>query len=142
MVGDNNEDGIADASVSLRIPQFRNNELGIHAGTPITVRLSQPADSGHVKNGQTLHGTLVQPVGNASAGSPVELTVVASSAAGRMRSAGEMSLQVVRINGQNVLSQIITAEGQEGPKLTPDAAPARGTEAQVTPDKPLVLPAA
>jgi hypothetical protein len=85
---------------------------------------------------------LVAPVGGAPAGAPVELTVVAAAAAGQMTSAGELSLQVIRINGTTVLSEVVTATGEEGKKIIPDAAPERGTEAVFTPDKPLTLPAA
>lgn len=121
---------------------MRNNSLGIAAGTPIVVHLNQSVDSGHVQNGQVLKGTLIHAVGNAPAGSPVELTVVASAAAGQMSSAGELSLQITRINGSNALSQVITAQGKAGARLTADADPARGTEAQITADQQLTLPAA
>ena len=72
----------------------------------------------------------------------MELTVVAVAAAGQMSSQGELSLQVISIDGQSVLSDVITAEGKEGQKLLPDDAPSRGTEAVFTPDQPLTLPAA
>ena len=137
------EDGTMNAAaVRLNAAAFRNNTLGIAPGTPIAVRLKETVDSGHVKNGDTLRATLVDAVAGAPAGSPVELSVVSSAAAGRMKSAGEFSVQVVSINGSQVLSLIITAEGQEGQKLTADSAPERGTEAQLGPDQPVVLPAA
>lgn len=127
---------------SLGVATMRNNTLGIAPGTPIVVRLNQSVDSGHVQNGQVLHGTLVHAVGNAATGSPVELTVVSAAAAGQMFSAGELSLQVTRINGSNALSQIITAQGKVGPRPTADAIPERGTEAQLSVDQQLTLPAA
>ena len=117
------------------------NAYGIARGTPIHVRLQQPVDSGHAKNGQMLGGVLTAPAGSAPAGTPVQLTIVSVVAAGQMKSNGELSVQVVSINGQDVISDVITAEGQEGPKLLPDAAPGRGTEAVLTPDQPLTLPA-
>lgn len=129
-------------NASLPIVSMRNNTLGISPGTPIVVRLNQSVDSGHVKNGQTLKGTLVRAVGNAAAGSPVEITVITAAAAGTMASAGELSLQVTRINGSNVLSKVITAQGKAGPRDAADADPARGTEATITKDQQLTLPAA
>lgn len=134
--------GTTTASASLPIAAMRNNALGIASGTPIVVRLNQSVDSGHVKNGQVLKGTLARAVGNAAAGSSVDITVVSAAAAGTMSSAGELSLQVTRINGNTALSQVITAQGKTGPRLTADADPARGTEAQITADQQLTLPAA
>jgi hypothetical protein len=134
-------DATAD-SASLPIAMMRNNALGIPSGAPIVVHLNQTVDSGHVHNGQILRGTLIHAIGDAPAGSPVEITVVSAAAAGQMSSAGELSLQVTRINGSSVLSQVITAQGKMGPRTTPDADPARGTEAQITVDQQLTLPAA
>jgi|GEM_PF-6949846 len=134
----NNSNTNDDAS--LPIVTMRNN-LGIKAGTPIQVRLEQAVDSAHAANGQRLHGKLIKAVGNAPAGSPVELTVVAVAAAGQMTSAGELSLQIVRINGQDELSEVITAQGKQGPRLTADAAPAKGTEASISPQQTLIFPA-
>ncbi len=118
-----------------------HNALGIAKGTPIHIRLRQPVDSGHAKNGDTVYGVLTAPVGGVPAGAPVQLTVVAVAAAGQMFSNGELSLQVVSVNGERVLSDVITAEGKEGAKIMPDDAPGRGTEAIFTPDQPLTLPA-
>ena len=58
-----------------------------------------------------------------------------------MSSNGELSLQVVSVNGERVISDVITAEGKEGAKILPDDAPGLGTEAIFTPDQPLTLPA-
>lgn len=136
-------DGAIDAgATTLPVARLRFNDLGLPAGTPIAVRLAETVDSGHVKNGDTLKGALEKPVGSMPAGTPVELTVVSAAAAGQMKSSGELSVQVVRIGGKEALSQVITAEGKEGAKLTADGAPERGTEAQLGPDQPLVLPAA
>ena len=121
--------------------QLTHNSLGIRSGTPIHVKLAQPVDSGHAKNGQMISGTLAAPLGSAPAGAPVKLTVVAAAAAGTMSSSGELSLQVISINGDPVLSDVITAEGKEGAKITADAAPERGTEAIFTPDEAITLPA-
>jgi len=137
-------DGIGSPNTSVSLPGIASfkNAPGITPGAPIHVRLQSSVDSGHAKNGDTLRGTLVEPIGEAPAGAPVELTVVATAAAGQMTSAGELSVQVIRINGVPVLSQVVTATGQEGKKVIPDAAPERGTEAILTPDKPITLPAA
>ena len=134
--------GVAANDATLPMVTMHRNALGIASGTPIVVRLNQSIDSGHVHNGQVLKGTLVRALGTAPAGSPVELTVVTAAAAGQMFSAGEISLQVTRINGSNALSQVITAQGKPGARETADAAPARGTEAQLTADQQLTLPAA
>ncbi|MEZ2347102.1 hypothetical protein [Terriglobus sp. RCC_193] len=132
--------GTASSGASLPIATMRNN-LGVAAGTPIEVHLDQAVDSAHAANGQRLHGKLVKAIGNAPAGSPVELTVVAVAAAGQMSSAGELSLQIVRMNGQDELSEVITVQGKQGLRLTADAAPAKGTEATVVPQQTLIFPA-
>lgn len=137
IVGSNSS---ANDDASLPIVIMRNN-LGIAAGTPIEIHLDQTVDSAHAANGQRLHGKLIKAVGNAPAGSPVELTVVAVAAAGQMSSAGELSLQIVRINGQDELSEVITAQGKQGSRLTADAAPAKGTEASISPQQTLIFPA-
>lgn len=85
---------------------------------------------------------LVEPFGKLPSGAPVNLTVVAAAAAGEIGSSGVLSLQVTSINGEQVLSQVITAEGREGQKLLPDDAPARGTEAVFSPDTTITVPAA
>lgn len=118
-----------------------HNTLGIASGAPIGVRLNAEIDSASAVNGQQLQGKLVKAAGTAPAGSPVELTVVAVAAAGRMFSAGELSLQIVRINGKDELSQVITMEGKQGARLTADAAPAQGTEASISPEQTLIFPA-
>ncbi|HEY9138582.1 MAG TPA: hypothetical protein VIM67_09940 [Terriglobus sp.] len=133
---------ITTDNASLPIAMMRNNALGIPSGAPIVVRLNQDVDSGHVHNGQVLQGTLIRAIGDAPAGSPVEITVVSAAAAGQMSSAGEISLQVTRINGSSALSQVITAQGKAGPRDVPDADPAPGTEAKITADQQLTLPAA
>lgn len=142
-VGDLDANGQPDDSIMLPgMPALLHNSLGIQPGTPIQVRVKAPVDSGHAKNGDMIQGTLVEPVGKVPAGAPVELTVVATAAAGQMTSVGELSVQIVRINGENALSQVITAMGQESKRDLADTAPKRGTEAILTPDKPLTLPAA
>lgn len=148
VLGDSNGDGLLDRnsrggdSAALPGIPMLHNALGIAAGTPISVRLQQVVESGHARNGDTVHAVLAQAVGKLPTGSPVSLTVVAAAPAGQLSSSGTLSLQVVSINGEQVLSQVITAEGKEGQKTLADDAPARGTEAVFTPDQPITLPAA
>ena len=68
--------------------------------------------------------------------------MVAATGAGQLFSYGVLSLQVVSIADRRILSDTISAQGNEGTKELPDAAPARGTEAIFTPDQPISLPAA
>ena len=119
-----------------------HNALGIAAGTPIHLRLQQTVDSGHTKNGDTVYGVLTEALGKLPSGAPVSLTVVAAAPAGDVGSSGVLSLQVVSINGEQVLSQVITAEGKQGQTLLPDAAPARGTEAVFAPETIITVPTA
>jgi hypothetical protein len=144
VTGQNDGSSISKDMQSSVLPgvPLPHNAYGITRGTPIHVRLQQAIDSGHARNGQMVRGVLTAPVGSAPAGAPVQLTVVSVAAAGQMTSNGELSLQVVSVNGEEVLSDVITAEGKVGAQLLPDGAPARGTEAVFTPDQPLTLPAA
>jgi hypothetical protein len=128
-------------SSTLDVPRPRN-ALGVPSGAKIQVKLKKPIDSGHAKNGDMLDAVLVAPLGKIAAGSPVKLTVVAAAAAGQMRDVGELSLQVISVNGQDLLSNVITAEGEEGKRILADDAPTRGTDAILTPDKTITLPAA
>lgn len=148
VIGDGDGDGILDRAArsgdSATLPGVTtpHNSLGIPAGTPILVRLETAVDSGRARNGDVLRGVLASALGKLPNGAPVILTVVAAAPAGQVGSGGVLSLQVTSINGERVLSQIVTAEGKEGTKLLPDDAPARGTEAVFTPDETVSLPAA
>lgn len=148
VLGDSDGDGTLDRfaigpdSAALPGITVLHNTLGIATGTAIQVRLQQTVDSGQAHNGDTLQGVLASPLGKVPSGAPVTLTVVAAAAAGQLSSSGVLSLQVVSVNGEQVLSQVITAEGQEGTKTLADEAPARGTEAVFTSDQPITLPAA
>ena len=116
-----------------------SDALGIRSGTPIRVRLRQPADSGHARNGDLLDAVLAEPVGGLPAGTPVQLTVVLSLRAGTINSYGELSIQVVSIANHRVLSEIVTALGKEGKKELADAAPSLGTDAGFTADQVITL---
>jgi hypothetical protein len=102
--------------------------------TPLHLRLNTAIDSGHLKNGQTIHATLTAPVtlsphGTLGAGTPVELTVVETLPAGRISSAGEFSLQVLRLGSLSVYTDTLTFRGKPGHKDLPDSAPTVGTDA-------------
>jgi hypothetical protein len=102
--------------------------------TPINIRLNNAIDSGRLQNGETVHATLAEPVtlspqGSLSAGTPAELTVVETLPAGRFDSAGEFSLQLLRIGTVSVYTDTLTYRGQPGHKDLPDSAPTVGTDA-------------
>jgi hypothetical protein len=100
----------------------------------VAVKLAAGVDSGSLKNGQTVAGTLtaaVPVVGGAAltAGTPVQLTVVETLPAGKIASAGEMSLQVLRVGSIGVFTDTQTFRGKPGHKDVADSAPQRGTDA-------------
>jgi hypothetical protein len=102
--------------------------------TAISVKLGRSIDSGRLKNGDTVEGTLVNPVtltpqGTLQAGSPVVLNVVETLPAGRIYAAGEFSLQLERVGSVGVYTDTMTYRGQPGHKDLPDSAPAVGTDA-------------
>jgi hypothetical protein len=95
-------------------------------------------DSGTSKNGDTVHGTLVQAVKDAKghvvpAGSKVEATVVSAAPAGTMQSAGVLSLQLTRVAGIGLVSDVAEFAGKEGHREVADANPEKGTEAKIDP---------
>ena len=118
------------------------NSLGLPSGTPIRVQLAQRADSGHLKNGDTVSATLSAPLAGLPIGTPVTLTVVQCARAGSLVSYGELSLQVTAIAGRPLLSTILTALGREGKREVADAAPTLGTEAEFAPNQDFSFPAA
>jgi hypothetical protein len=113
-------------------------------GTAIPVRLTEAIESGTLKNGTVVHATLAVPVklsaaaqaagtGSGSpslpAGSAVELSVIETVPADKIDSAGEMSLQLVRVGTMSVFTDTQTFNGKPGHKELPDSSPAKGTEA-------------
>lgn len=118
------------------------NSLGLRSGTPICIQLSSTADSGHLRNGDTVKATLQQPLAGLAKGTPVTLTVVQAARAGTLVSYGEISLQVTQIGTHDVLSDIVTALGKEGKKVIADAAPSIGTEAEFPAGQDFNFPAA
>ena len=65
------------------------------------------------------------------AGTAVMVTVVEASPAGMMESAGEFSIQVIKVGAVNVASLVVVRKGVEGKKELADSAPAKGTEAVI-----------
>ena len=123
-------DAAAEASPTSGIPKA----VYIPAHAELVVRLHQPVDSGHVRNGDMLEATLAAPVKASNgrvlpAGTRVGVTVLAVAAAGKFQSQGEMTLQVTQVGPVGVLTDAQTFFGQEGHKDLPDSAPAKGTEA-------------
>jgi hypothetical protein len=102
--------------------------------TAIHIRLGDAIDSGRLKNGETLHGTLAEtlslsPHGTVNPGTPVDLTVVETLPAGRLYAEGEFSLQLLQVGAIPVYTDTLTYRGQPGHKDLPDSAPAVGTDA-------------
>jgi hypothetical protein len=102
--------------------------------TAISVRLANAIDSGHLKNGDTVHATLtsavaLSPRGTLNAGTPAELTVVETQPAGRLYASGEFSLQLLRVGSVAVYTDTLTYRGKAGHKDLPDSAPQVGTDA-------------
>jgi hypothetical protein len=125
-------DAAAEASPTSGIPKA----VYIPAHAELAVRLHQPVDSGHVRNGDMIEATLAAPVKTSDGkvlpvGTRVGVTVVAVAAAGKFQSQGEMTLQVTRVGNVGVLTEAETFFGKEGYKELPDSAPAKGTEAVV-----------
>jgi hypothetical protein len=126
------DDAAAEASPTSGIPKG----VYIPAHAELAVKLHQPVDSGHLRNGDMIEATLAAPVrvsngGTLPAGTRVGVTVLAVAAAGKLQSRGELTLQVTHVGAVGVLSDAQTFFGQEGHKDLPDSAPAKGTEAAV-----------
>ncbi len=106
----------------------------IAAGTPLALRLLQSCNSATLKNGDTLAAVLSAPVklsggGSLPSGTKVGLSVETTVPAGKMESAGEFTLQVVRVGTIAVETETQDFKGKPGHKDLPDSAPAKGTEA-------------
>ena len=108
----------------------------IAVGTEIKMTLSEAVDSGSRMNGDKIQGTLAAPVRTSSwavlpQGAKVEGTVVSAAKAGLLTSGGILSLQLTRVGGVPIISDVVDFNGQEGHKDVADSAPAKGTEASV-----------
>ncbi len=114
----------------------------IKASTAVNVTLTQAVSSGVQRNGAMLEGVLAGPVTASDgrvmkAGTPVQVTVLSVAKAGMVQSAGVLSLQVVRVGGVAVTTDVLEFLGQEGHRDVADANPEKGTEAMVQAGAPL-----
>lgn len=126
------------------IPSASGRGASIVPHTEIAVKLGRSIDSGRLKNGEMVAGTLARPValspnGTLGAGTAAELTVVETLPAGRIYAAGEFSLQLERVGSVPVYTDTLTYRGQPGHKDLPDSAPAVGTDAGLSAGTELVF---
>jgi hypothetical protein len=150
-------DGAVEASPA---PEPKRTVVGsIAPGTALPITLSEAVDSGKLKNGSTLEATLTSAVpvklsgtqceGTCSgitvpAGAKVTVSVVGAVPADKISSAGEMSLQVMKVGEFSVYCDTQTFKGKEGHKDVADSAPDKGTDAMLAAGAALtfhVLPA-
>ncbi len=108
---------------------------GLKVGSPVSMQLSSPVNSGSFRNGDAVHGTLTAPVRTTggvllATGTTVDGTVVSAAKAGTMQSAGMLSLQLTRVGAVPVVTDVIDFNGQEGHKDVADSAPEKGSEAE------------
>jgi hypothetical protein len=123
-----------DAAVqSSPIPEPHPSGVWIAPHTAIPIALNEAVDSGKLHNGQMVHARLTASIPAHSktlpAGTPTELTVIATVPAGKLNAVGEFSLQLVSVGGVAVYADTLTFRGTPGPRLTADAIPAIGTDA-------------
>ena len=109
---------------------------GIVIGTEVKMTLTQDVSSGSQINGDKVYGTLTSPVRTTTgamlpSGAKVEGTVVSSARAGLVTSGGILSLQLTRVGGIAVITDVVDFNGKEGHKDVADSAPDKGTEAAV-----------
>ena len=130
-----NAPAVDDSMQSSPIPEPHPSGVWIAPHTAIPIALDEAIDSGKLKNGQTIPARLAAAVSahgkTFPAGTPVQLTVVATVPAGRMYQVGEISLQVLSVSGTPASTDTLTFRGKPGPRLTPDAVPALGTDASL-----------
>lgn len=131
-----------DASVtSSPIPPAPTGD-SILPGSQLQIQLSRALNSATAHNGDRVPGLLQAPVRTASghilpAGTAVTALVISAAPAGVVTSAGELSLQIVRVGSVPVFSNILERLGETGHRDMPDSAPAKGTEATVAAGVPL-----
>ncbi len=106
----------------------------IKVGSAISMQLSSSVDSGSFKNGDAVHGTLTAPVRTTAgvvlpAGTRIDGTVVSAAKAGTVESGGILSIQLTRVGGVPVVTDVVDFNGKEGHKDVADSAPDKGTEA-------------
>jgi hypothetical protein len=125
------------SAVSSPVPASRGG-LWIKPGTALSLQMDQPVSSGKHGNGTLVDGILLQPVRMANGallpkGTPVKATVLAAAPAGKIQSAGVLSLEVVRVGAVAVNTNVLEFTGQPGKADVADANPEKGTEAMVQP---------
>jgi len=135
---------VVDASTqSSPIPEPRPGNVWLAPHTAVPIALNEAIDSGKLKNGQTVPAHLAAVVAahgkTFPAGTPVELSVVETVPAGRMYPVGEISLQVLSVGGVAASTDTLTFRGQPGARLTPDAFPAKGTDASLARGEQLIF---
>ena len=126
--------GDASALASPVVPLPRGTAIAV--GSDIRMTLVQGVSSGTQMNGDKIHGTLAAPVRTTSGavlprGTVVDGTVVSSAKAGLVTSGGILSLQLTRVGGVAVITDVVDFNGQEGHKDVADSAPTKGSEAAV-----------
>lgn len=113
-------------------------------GTEVKVRISKPLNSGSAKNGMHVHAALDTPVKTSTGttlprGARVDATVVSAARAGIIQSGGLLTLQLTRVDGIAIITDVREFDGKEGHKDVADSNPGKGTEAVVAPDTVLTF---
>ena len=126
----------ADVAATSSPMEVQRRGLYLLPGTAISLRLAGPASSGTLHNGQLVDGKLLRPVRIAAGtvyptGTPVRVTVLSSAPAGKIQSAGVLTIQAVRVGPVAVITNVLEFDGKEGHKDVADAAPAKGSEAMI-----------
>ena len=126
----------ADVSAASSPVAGQSRGLSLKAGTELRVALSRTVTSGDMQNDQSVAGTLTAPVTVSGgrvlpAGTAVRATIVSAAAAGKISSAGLLSLEVDQVGGVPVNTDVLEFSGQDGRRDLADSAPAKGTEATV-----------
>jgi hypothetical protein len=108
----------------------------LKAGTALRVRLVKGLDSSKLHNGDNVTAKLMGAVRTSTGktiavGTNVTATVVSTVAAGKISSAGELSLQLTTVGAVSVVSDVLSFEGKPGQRVLPDDAPGKGTDAVV-----------
>ncbi len=131
-------DGSVQASPEVG-PILAGGPRGFAPHTALPVTLSQAIDSGKLKNGQHVAGKLSAAVGRIPAGTPVDVSVIATVPAGALNAAGEFSLELVAVGRVPVYTETQTFRGIPGKKDLPDSAPTMGTDAGLPQGAPLTF---
>ena len=124
-------DASATASPVPRVPAG----TAIRVGSEVRVAVVGQVSSGSLRNGDKVQGTLAAALrtttGTLPVGTAVTGTVVSSAKAGEVQSGGVLSLQLTKVGGVHVITDVLDFNGKEGHKDVADSAPAKGSEATV-----------